>query len=94
MHLEKEGIHDISTKCSLHSFHCAWGLHLKRTNCPAHRDGKQSWFEERADPLRALLPSCPVTEPGSAEGDPSTLTHHFPLFMRAGVNSEVWGVTG
>lgn len=50
-------------------------------------------IEGRPDPLRGLLPSCPVTEPRSEEEDPSTLTHQLPLLMGARVNSEVWGLT-
>lgn len=48
-------------------------------------------IEGRPDPLRALLPSCPVSEPRSAEEDPSNLTHQLPLLTGARVNSEVWG---
>lgn len=46
---------------------------------------------KKADPLRALLSSCPVAEPRTADGDPNALTHHLLLPIGAGVNSEVWG---
>lgn len=74
MHLEKKGARDNSAKTILQLQSYIFILSCK--DCPASRHGKQSEFEEKAEPWGHC---CPPAEFLSAENHPNSCTFPFPL---------------